>query len=431
MNWVTSPQVYPQIMSLITIANPSGGTDDCSGAALQLRYSLPDSTNTRNLLSATDFLKLIRFIRFWQKLQPLLNDDDDSVTIAQTDAILTALYPAASLPVQGANSANDGTNRPLLDAGFAATLMRAGFLFQVMNRLSLTADAALPQLLACWAPIGTVGHNALYQNMFLTPTLLQQDPGGLTATVSNMIAAGDVLTTQINNVTVIHTVAAGETATAAAAAIAAAINATTTADQQSNLALNALVTASSASNVVTIRAANAAAPFTLNCSIKPAGSYSAGSQVPAAYTVTINGTIKAGDVLTASINGVGISYTTVATDTTTTILAASIAAAINKTAAQDPKTKLSLSTLVEATSNGNVVTINLNNPAIPVTIAGAVTTGGETFTVAGPQPASRTATVSGPLSAGAILTTTVAGLNLYYTVVAGDTPTRSRRISSS
>ena len=105
-------------------------------------------------------------------------------TIEQTDDILAALYPAADLPADPGNAANDAANRPLLDAGFADAAAAAGFLFQVMSQLSLTADTGLDQLLACWAPIGTVGPGSLYQAMFLTPTLLQQDPGAQTATVA-------------------------------------------------------------------------------------------------------------------------------------------------------------------------------------------------------------------------------------------------------
>ena len=102
-------------------------------------------------------------------------------------------------------------------------LARAGFLFQVMSSLSLSADAGLDQLLACWAPIGTVGAGSLYQSMFLTPTLLQQDPGAQTATVASTVNAGDVLHTSINGAEVVpaYTVAAGQTAAEAAAAIAA------------------------------------------------------------------------------------------------------------------------------------------------------------------------------------------------------------------
>src|SRR5262249_31626439 len=86
VTWVTSDRVYPLIMDIITISNPTGNISDCSGADLQLRYSNPDTS--ANLLSGTDFIRLIRFIRLWGKLAPLLGDASDAVTIAQTDAIL-------------------------------------------------------------------------------------------------------------------------------------------------------------------------------------------------------------------------------------------------------------------------------------------------------------------------------------------------------
>ena len=92
---------------------------------------------------------------------------------------------------------------------------------------------ALDQLLACWAPIGTAGPDSLYQAMFLTPTLLQQDPGAQTATVAATVNVGDVLHTAINLPSdqpgqLAYTVQPGDTAAAAAAAIAAALNAATT-----------------------------------------------------------------------------------------------------------------------------------------------------------------------------------------------------------
>ena len=107
----------PKSINLITISNPTGGTIDCSGTQLQLRYANPD--NTANQLSGTDWLKLVRFIRLWSKLQSLLGGDNPT-TIQQTDAILAALYPAAMLPATPWDAATDAANRPLLDAGFLA-----------------------------------------------------------------------------------------------------------------------------------------------------------------------------------------------------------------------------------------------------------------------------------------------------------------------
>jgi peptidoglycan hydrolase-like protein with peptidoglycan-binding domain len=520
--WVTDPQIYPRIMDLVTITNPTGGPDDCSGAALQFRYSSP----TNNLLSATDFLKLIRFIRLRQKLQPLLGDSNSAVTIAQTDAILAALYPAADLPVSSSNTANDAANRVRLDAGFETLLLRAGFLFQVMSRLSLNADSALQQLLACWAPIGTTGTTALYQDMFLTPTLLQQDPGIQTATVSNAVNVGDVLATSINGVAIApHTVVAGETASAVATAIAHAINATTTPDPASGLPLNkrfyasskgdviavkagfalacavlagatesytaaaasplsqtatvggtvkpgdvltttidtiaipytvaagdtlasiaaniaagvnastvqdpfsglpinSLVAASSAGAAVSLVAANAGAPFTLSCTLTPAnaGSYTAGPLLPAAYRATVAGTIHTGDTVVTTINGAAIAYSANASDTTPAALAQSIAAGINGTVVKDLTAGLPLGSLVHATSSGAVVAVNPIDPATAFTLASSVAMGSETYVTTGPFPASQTATVAGTIPAGAILSTTINGLDLFNTVVAGDTP---------
>ena len=138
VDWVTGPAVYPLIMDIITISEPGGSTGDCSGASFQLRYSNPD--NTANLLSGTDYLKLIRFIRLWRKLGPLLGDVSDAASIQHTDDVIAALYPAADVPADTSDAAQDAANRPLLDAGFQALLMRLGFLFRVMNQLSLTGD---------------------------------------------------------------------------------------------------------------------------------------------------------------------------------------------------------------------------------------------------------------------------------------------------
>jgi GH18 family chitinase len=161
VKWVTDPKNYPRIMGLITVSNPTNSTDLCSAAALQLRYTNPD--NAANTLHAIDFVRLIRFIRLWRKL---------GLTIEQTDALITALYPAADLPVGN----NDAQDLLRLDAGFLVLLPRIGFLFQVINRLNLTPVRDLARLLACWAPIGTAGESSLYASMFLTPTLLRQDP---------------------------------------------------------------------------------------------------------------------------------------------------------------------------------------------------------------------------------------------------------------
>ena len=373
VDWVTGSAVYPLIMDIITISEPGGTTGDCSGASFQLRYSNPD--NTANLLSGTDYLKLIRFIRLWRKLGPLLGDVSDAASIQHTDDVIAALYPAADLPADTSDATQDAANRPLLDAGFQALLMRLGFLLRVMSQLSLTGEV-LDELLACWAPIGTAGPASLYQAMFLRPTLLQQDPGAQTATVDATVNVGDVLHTAINLPSdqpgqVAYTVAAGDTAATAATAIAAALNAATTPDPVSGLPLNDRFHATSTGGVITIRAG-----FTLACSVSAGASetYTAAAASPLSQTATVAGTVTAGDTLTTTIDGVPIAYTVTAADTPATI-AAGFAAMINNTTAPDPFSGLPLSGLVAASSAGAVVTILTVNAGAPFTLACSLTPG--------------------------------------------------------
>ncbi len=359
VSWVTGPAIYPLVMGIITISDP-GGADDCSGAGLQLRYSLPD--DAKNLLTATDLVKLIRFIRLWRKLTPLLADADSPVTIGQTDAILAALYPAADLPAGTSDPASDPANRTLLDEGFGVLLLRLGFLFQVMGQLGLTADAALGPLLACWAPIGTAGSGSLYTRLFLSPAVLAQDPGAQTATVVGPVNTGDVLHTVINGTPVgPYTVLAADTAASAAAAIAADLNATTAPDPVSGLPLNDRFFAASSGGTVTIRAG-----FTLACSLSAGATegYTAAAGSPVSGGATVTGPVSQGDTLKTTINGVPIGYQVAAGDTPATI-AAGIAAAINAATAGDPYSGLPLNSLVAAISSGPEVTVTAVNAGAP------------------------------------------------------------------
>ncbi len=427
VSWVTGPAVYPLIMDIITISNPSGNISDCSGADLQFRYSQPPGPNPAdpgNLLSGTDFLKLIRFIRLWQKLAPLLGDADDSVTIAQTDAILAALYPAADQPAGTSSTANDAANRVLLDQGFAVLLPRTGFLFQVLGLLSLTADTGLEKLLACWAPIGTAGTSSLYQAMFLTPTLLQQDPGAQTATVSAIVNAGDQLSTSINGVAISYTVttadlsAAGGAAATVAAAMAAQINATTTTDPVSGQPLNTRFHATSDGGVVTIMAG-----FALACAVSAGAteSYAPGASTPLSATATVGGTVTPGDTLTTTLDGIGVDYLVAPGDTPDSI-AAGIAAAINGATTADPYSGLPLNGLLAASASSATVTVVAANAGAPFTLACSMTSAGAGgYTAAAPKPAAMTATVSGIIDQGDVLVTTVNSVPVSYTTGPGDT----------
>jgi hypothetical protein len=399
-SWVVDPKNYSRIMDIITITNPDpNSTDQCSGGALQFLYSNPDST--ADLLTTTDFVKLIRFIRLWLKL---------GLSIEQTDDMLAALFP------------DDATN---LEQGFTTFLLRAGFLFQIMSRLSLSADASLPQLLACWAPIGLVGDNALYKRMFLTPTVLQESEAR-TATVSGPVSVGDVLSTTINGVQVPYEVQANDlkstdndTFAAIAGNIAALINLTVTSDPITNLPLNSRIyaDASAQAGVVVIQAG-----FTLACS--PPGKYTATTQKPTSQTTTIAATVAAGDVLTTTIDNIAIPYTVVDGDTPTTI-ANKITSAINSTTTADPFSGLPLNTLVLATPSAGGITITTINSGAPFDLECSFSTNAAVGYGPGPySPPKWTATIGGAsVNQGDTLVTTINNVDLPYTATATDTDT--------
>jgi hypothetical protein len=401
VTWVTGPAIYPRIMDIITITEQGETAGDCSGASLLLRYSNPD--DTANQLTAADFTRLIRFVRLWQKLAPLLGDPSDAVSIQHTDDILTALYPAAP---------------PSAEAGFTTLLARLGFLAAVMGQLSLTG-ASLGQLLACWAPIGT-GPGSLYQAMFLTPTLLQQDPGAQTATVGPVINEGDTLATALNNTLVSScTVLAGDTPAQVATTIAQAINATTVPDPDTGLPVNSRFYATTAASVITIKAG-----FTLACSATGSGlgAYTPAVASPLLQTATVAGAPAAGDTLTTTINGVPVAYTVQAGDTPATI-AAGIAALVNATTLQDPFSGFPLNGLVVASTAASVITIIAANAGAPFSLTCGLTTAAtDGYAAAPPVPAACQATITATTVApGDTLITTVNHPTVTYTAGPDDT----------
>jgi hypothetical protein len=158
--WVKDDANYQPLMSTLTIAKAPDADDTCSAETLRLVYASPDPA--RHELRAVDYVRLLRFIRLWKKL---------GWSIHQTDAVITALYPAA-MALDGAEEAKDLER---LDGGFTVLLSRLGFLLQMVDLLSLSPEHDLPALLACWAPIGTDGPKSLYAKMFASPSLLRQD----------------------------------------------------------------------------------------------------------------------------------------------------------------------------------------------------------------------------------------------------------------
>ena len=241
------------------------------------RYA--DPAKAAQNIRADVFIRLMRFIRLWKNC---------GWTIGQTDAAICALYRKDFAPP----SAVDLGDALSIDAGFLTLLPRIGVINRVMTAMELTAQRDLLSLLTCWSDIGTHGNDALYRRMFLDPVLLTQDPafgdngygeflqdplqtiltaGSLKkAQVAGSITVGDQFTTTIDGVDIPYTVAASDTnVTILAMHIAAAVNATTTADPVSGQPLNQAVLATSQSGVVTIEAQGAVRPIALACGVSP------------------------------------------------------------------------------------------------------------------------------------------------------------------
>jgi len=388
--WVTDASNFAAVSSLIVFSNPTNNPDTCSGSSFEFTYL------NGNPLTATDFTKLIRFIRLWKKL---------GLSIEQTDDILAALYPAIDLP----KGNNDPANLPLLDAGFRVALLRAGVLFQVMQKLSLTTNKSLGPLLACWAPIGTVGDRALYQQMFGGPTLQQEDPGAPIATIAGAPNSGDTLTTTINGLPLPQLVNAGDTPATIAANIAKLVNTTATPDPTTTVPLNQRIAASSQGPVITIRAGFVVNPGT-------SGAFSLQTVTPLSQSLTFAGPVTPKTTLTISINNVPISYTLVAADTPASI-AANLANAINSATGPDPYSGLPLNSLLVASSSGPITTISSINSGAPLALACSITPGSTgSYTTSVQVPAYQTATVGGTVASGDVLTTTINGLSIPFTV---------------
>lgn len=160
--WVKNVVNYANIISLITLTDPKAADAVCGFDELEFRYADPDKLALN--IRPFEFVRLIRFIRLWKKL---------GWTIEQTDKAITTLYPADQTP----NDPNDdAVNLERLDAGFLTLLPRLGVVKRVMEALKLTPKKDLQPLLACFAPIDTHGNVSLYRQMFLSPSLLKQDP---------------------------------------------------------------------------------------------------------------------------------------------------------------------------------------------------------------------------------------------------------------
>ena len=417
VNWLCDPTNYAKLMGLIVIGNPTTGAIDCSGDQLQLRYANPDPA--QNMLSELDWIKIVRFVRLWQKLGPVLGGGDDSTTIQQTDALLSALFPGPNPP----------TTRAALDQGFATAISRAGFVLDAMELLSQTPNLALPSLLACAGPIGISGLPSFYQRLFLAPALAEADIGAQTATLSGPLFDGDTLQTMINGLEIDHLVAAGETTASAATAIAASINASAAVDPQSGLPIGKRFYADvqGASVVVT-------AGFQLT--VPPAGGITEivtpGATSPVRQTLSLSGTVTAGDVVAIAIDGTPVSVAVNAGDDLTAV-AANLRDVINSTTAPDAYAGQALNTLVAASSSGPVLTLVSAGAGAPFTFACSVKSAADGAYGVWNDPATNRQGVQftgSTLPSGATTTTTINGATLYYVLANDSLITAAQNVAS-
>ncbi|MFD7916848.1 neuraminidase-like domain-containing protein [Streptomyces sp. NPDC059752] len=152
---------YDRASRLILMKQEDLGAAPGSLDGFRLRYAHPDPA--KNALKPINYVRLARFIRLWRKL---------GWTIEQTDTAITALYPP-DVPSAGTGAAAD---LAALDAGFLKLLPRLGVAVATMERLNITPGTDLAGLLACWAPIGIHGRDALYGRLFLGAPFLARDP---------------------------------------------------------------------------------------------------------------------------------------------------------------------------------------------------------------------------------------------------------------
>ena len=144
---------YDALMGLITVAVPAASP--CDPSTMRLQHL--DPTPGAGDLEVVDFVRLLRFIRMWRTL---------GLSITQTDALVCALGEISGASLTLAE----------LDQAFALLLPRAGLAFQVVDLLGLDPESDLDSLLTCSAPMSWNGPDSLYARLFLTPTVIRQDP---------------------------------------------------------------------------------------------------------------------------------------------------------------------------------------------------------------------------------------------------------------
>ena len=413
--------VYPRLMDIITIADPSG-LDACTATSLNLRYTNPDPT--AGLLTKTDYIRIVHFVRLWQKLAAFFGTTDNALSIQQTADVFDAFYPTYDLPIGAGDPTNDESNFQLVADGFAKMIPCLSFAAQIMTMLSLNAQDSLPQLLACWSDIQTAGPNSLYTQLFLTPSVLQQDQLGQTATVAGYFNPGQVVTVSINGVALSYTVQLNDMASDIASHLAQAINRDGThQDPDTSLPMNKRFYASTDGGVIIIQVG-----FDAVSSVSSGATEillpGPGANTPLNQSFIIGGTVTPGDVLTILVNQVPVSIVVQAGDSTDALLQRFVDAFGNATS-PDAYSGAPLNTVVLAAVENGSVTLTAANTGAPFDLTcavGVADTGGITYSPYDFTAA--TITLGGTAVVGdtvtVVLTPAIAEAPYVYTAVAAD-----------
>jgi flagellar hook-basal body protein len=260
--------------------------------------------------------------------------------------------------------------------------------------------------------------------------------------LSGTFAADDEITVTVSGVALTYTVTANDlTADGAGGGGAVAGNSETA---YRNIAANlatqfnaspnsahAVITATGASGVVSFSADTAGDAFTLTATTDNSGTVTkATTDVAQRATVKLSGTFAAGDILTTTVGGVALAYTVVANDLTADGAGGGGAVAGNSaTAYSNIATKIAAAfnastdtahTPVTASAGPSQVFLIADTAGDPFTLAvsntGSGSMGVSTVNVAQAD----TVTLSGTYSANDVVSITVGGVAVSYTVLAND-----------
>jgi Salmonella virulence plasmid 28.1kDa A protein len=150
--WVTTN--YDTLMQLIVI-DVAGSPSDTT--KMRLQHLDPDPGHAQ--LTMLDLYRLIRFIRLWRAL---------NLDIATTDELIQAFL----VPTDPTTD----TDLERFDSGMQTVVLRCGLAYRCLDLLGLDPASDLSSLLMCWGPMSTNGPGSLYSTLFLTPTILKQNP---------------------------------------------------------------------------------------------------------------------------------------------------------------------------------------------------------------------------------------------------------------